>query len=828
MTPALARVAALFVCSGATSLVYQSVWARQLHLVFGTSAVAISTVLTAFMAGLGLGGWLGARWADGYGRPLRAYAMLEAGIAAFAVAFPVLLTGLAGITAGAGVGVEAVAVGALLVMPTTAMGATLPFLARFAVDDEATSGRRLSLLYGLNTAGAVLGAFAGGFLLLPMAGLRQTTALAVALNVALALLAWREDRTVTPASRRPTSAPAAWTGAVVGAMALGGFASMVDEVAWTRVLVLVLGPSAYAFSVMLVTYLVGIATGGSIGGRLADMAMSRGGIRAVALLFAATELLAGASSLLALRVARELPFWYVWLFDALQAWTDPIWLFVVTLLVSGAVLAPPAVFLGAAFPVAARLVVTDDAVGGPVGRVYAAACGGGAVGALVAGLWLLPGMGARDALVLAATVNGVAAAWVVGRLVGVRPVAGLALVMGVILWAAPSWDRRRMTAGTYHYLTRFSDHSRDGIEASVVGDYEMLLYDEGVSSVVTVGRNPRTGNLWLANNGKIDASSQGDLPTQILVAALPLAEASGGDVLVIGLASGITAGAVTVDRAVRSIDIVEIEPGIEAAARLFGAHNHAVLDDPRVRLHADDGRHFVAAAPVARWDVVISEPSNPWISGVANLFTKDFLELGRERLKPGGVWAQWLQVYGMSSEDLRCLLGTFADVYPHVALYASNDLADVILLGSDRPLVPRLEDAAAVFEDPARAAEWRRAGIDDAYELVGLYLLDRDGLLAATHGVPRNTDDNMLIEFSAPLRLHADLVERNLTLLANVMDIPDLDASQADWRALAERLGAWGHNRRAAKALRRAAAFETAHSEAWWALESAARRLEGR
>ena len=826
----LHRVVALFILSGATSLVYQSVWARQLHLVFGTSTFAISTVLAAFMGGLCAGGLLGAGLADSTRRPLRVYALLEAGIALFAMAFPWLLSTLKPlVSAGWSGGTEepgssgfwvGLVVSALLLAPTTAMGATLPLLARFAMTDPSRAGARLSLLYGVNTVGAVCGALVGGFVLLPALGITATTLVAVALNLGVAVLALVEDRRCE-ATVLGEVAPMPVRGfLVVLAMALGGFASMVDEVAWTRVLVLVLGPSVYAFSVMLVTYLLGIAVGGAVGGGLADRAIRRWGYSGAAALFAVTEIGIGLSSLALLRVARELPYWYVWLFDGLQARTDPVWLFVLSMVLSGVVLVPPALGIGAAFPMATRLVMgSGTSIGWPVGVMYGAASFGGAVGAFCAGFVLLPALEVRGTLMVAAGVNGVAAMLVLwGASQRLWAASAMAVVaLGVL--AAPRWDPRIMTAGTYHYLTRFSDHSREGILDSVVGDYELLLYDEGLSSVVTVGRNRTTGNLWLANNGKIDASSQGDLPTQILVALLPMTHVAPERVLVIGLASGITAGAASVFPTVKRLDIVEIEPGIEAAARLFGEHNHHVLDDPRTHLYLDDARHFVEMAPVGTWDIVVSEPSNPWISGVANLFTEDFLREGKERLTPGGVWAQWMQVYGLSPEDLRSLLATFAAVYPNVAVYSSNDLADILVLGSDVPLIPSLAGGRAILADEAVGAEFRRARIHNEIELAGLFILDRDAVIGATHGVELNTDDNMRIEFSAPLRLHNDLVERNVALLGNVMVVPDLVASQQEWERLAVTLGSWGHFRRAAEAKQRAQGFLDRHSDAWWASE---------
>lgn len=816
---ALAWLGALFVVSGATGLVYQTVWSRQLHHVFGTSTLAIATVLAAFMGGLAAGGALAAGRADSAVRPLRAYGLLEIGIGVFALVFPSLLhlaepawvaTWQALPDAPlARAGVQLVLVGAMLVVPTAMMGATLPLLARFAVDGAELAGAAVGRLYAANTLGAVLGTWLAGFVLLPSLGLWTTTVAAATANVALGVAALVLDGTVAPLAP-PASEPGPppvdprRRRAVLVVAALAGFASLVEEVAWTRVLTLMLGASVYAFSTMLLAFLVGIAVGGALGGPLADRALASDRVDGVLRRLALAQLGVAAGGLVLMHAYQELPFAYVWLFDALRAEDHPEALWAVGLLVAGGVMLAPAILMGVTFPLAVRAVVARPGEAGVgVGSVYAWNTLGGVFGAALAGFVLLPWLRVTGTVQLAAAAHGLGAAiaWFAQR--GEGPSAprdrrvGLALA-GVatavaILWP-PAWNPLLMTAGMHTYAGDLSEPTRAAVRRFAVERFELVHYDEGWTSVVTVARNPATGNLWLANNGKVDASTSIDMPTQDLVSLLPFLYAPGReDVLVIGLASGITAGAVTLVDGVERLDVVEIEPAIVEAARFFDAHNHGVLDDPRVRLVLDDGRNHVLRTPPGTYDVIVSEPSNPWLTGVSNLFTREFFELGRSRLKPRGIWSQWVQLYSMDDDDVRSLVGTFASVWPHVLVYAAAEDADLVLIGSEGPLVPTFEAAEALLaEEPVRE-ELARITHDTPARLTAAFLMDRDTLVRMADGYVPNTDDSMRIEYRAPLHLHADTQGVNARMLERHAQIPvdalagDPDRLEALARAYRER-----------------------------------------
>ncbi len=809
---------ALFFVSGATGLVYQTVWARQLHLVFGTSTLAVAVVLAVFMLGLGLGGAALARVVDRVRHPLRLYGWLEVGIGLWALAFPALLEALTPaflslarvLAAGPALttAMQVTTVALLLLPPTAAMGATLPLLARFASEGPTDAGERIGMLYGVNTAGAVAGTAAAGLWALPTLGLAWTTLVAAAGNLGLGAIALALSRTTAPLQERSRQPVVGALGIAV-AMAAAGWASLVYEVAWTRVLALILGGSTYAFTVMLIAFLAGIGLGGRLGGPLADHWHRRHGTAGVWGGLAAIEAAVGLSSYAITHLYDALPWWYLAWFDAVDGAAHPVLMWAGCLVLAGIVLAPPAVLMGLAFPVAVRAALpTDGALGEAAGRVYAANTFGSAAGAAVAGFVLLPALQVRGTVAVAVAVNLTLAAVLGAAAVEHgrwRPPLAALVALALVIALPARWDPMWMTAGLYQYAPMVDHPTKARARAFATGHHDLLYYAEGQASVVTVAQNPESGVLWLANNGKVDASSTGDLSTQVLVSLIPAMHTTPRQTMVIGLASGITAGALAELDSVESLEIVELEPAIEPAARLFDEHNGAVLDDPRVSLVLADARNHVLRAAPQTWDLVVSEPSNPWISGVSNLFTAEFFALGRTRVAPGGIWCQWIQSYGLTADDLTGLLGTFADTWPHVLVYASDDYGDLIVLGSDAPLTPTLAGAEALLTGPA--AE-RLASIDvsHAVDLLARVEQDRAGLLELAQGRPRNTDDNLRIEYAAPLQLHAAPEVEAYALLTRAAQVP-WDAVGDDPLLLADLADAY-HRReapvRALKALRRA------------------------
>jgi predicted membrane-bound spermidine synthase len=790
----------LFLLSGGTSLVYESIWARQLHLVVGTSQLAIAIVLAAFMAGLALGGLAAARWASLVRRPLVAFATLEAFVALYALGFGWMIdpatriylamsSALSEYSAGLAIS-EFIVLGALLLPPTACMGATLPLLARFASSDDSDAGTQVGRLYGANTIGAVLGTGIAGFFLLPRLGLEATTWCTAAANgvVALGALALARRDQALPGDR-PAPAPAeefaptqegVSTAPLLAISALAGFASLLCEVAWFRLMTLILGGSAYSFSVMLLAFLLGIGLGGWVGGSQSDRVFAKSGRFAVLRWLAALQLGVALASWGAMFAYGELPYLFVSLFAKVQG--SPLVLFGATLSIALGVMLVPALLMGASFPFLVRVASGDGTqLSRPVGRLYGANTAGGILGASLGGLVLLPTLQMTGSILAAASINFVAAAIAMtlaapAHLFGRRMVGfGLAVVacVGLVHWQRPAWDPLLMSSGMYQYVARLADYSREGIRDFAVDPFDLLLYEEGRSSVVTVARSRNTGDIWLANNGKVDASSGADMSTQVILAQLPLLLGQRPDkALVIGLASGVSAGSLLLDGRLEQLDIAELEPAMVRGSHFFDEVNNRPLEDPRTHLHLNDARNHLMRTPDAYYDLVVSEPSNPWISGVSNLFTREFFALGRSKLSLRGVWVQWLHIYHMEPRDLRSLLATFADVYPHVGVFRVGE-ADLVLIGAGHPLDMNVATVDEyVGQSKAIVDDLNRVGFSSAEDIVSLYQFGRDALLRLAGDVELNTDDNMRIEYAAPLALHARTSSANATMLEKAAEIP--------------------------------------------------------
>ncbi len=792
----------LFFGSGATGLLYEILWMRRLALVFGGTQMAVSLVLGTFMLGLAGGSLLGGRLADRGRYLLILYGALEIFLGLFALCFPHLLDLLTGWYVAPGGGAVAqwqvraqhsVLLGLLLLPPTLAMGATFPVLVRFAAGQLSRVGSRTGLLYGVNTAGAVFGTWATGFVLLPMLGLRTTELAAAATNGAIGVIAglWglRWAHTALPVDdraersderllrelpddpdqradlrgRQRRSLP--WILAVSGACALAW------EVAWTRFLTLILGSSVYAFSLMLVAFLLGTAGGGL----LASWSLDRPGARPLRILGLAL-CVAALWAALGLALFPLFPFFYVDLYSLVGGHDSLV--FAVQGFLAVGVMTPASLALGMALPLAVGWTSDrPERVGREVARLLASNTLGAVLGALGTGFFLVPLMGIQKAVLATCVLCLVAAAAVleIRSLASRRRRVQQALLAGsaaAIVLLRPAWDPLLMSAGMYQYVSDLSEFSHEAVRNYALSDYEVLYYAEGATSVVTVARSLGSDNIWLANNGKVDASTTDDLRTQILLAHLPAVfRPKMEDVLVVGLASGITAGSVTLHEGLRKMDVLEIEPAVVEASHYFDAHNYRPLEDPRVRSITNDARNHLVRNP-RRYDVIINEPSNPWITGVSNLFTLEFLQLGRARLRTGGLFVQWVQTYGMGKDDLRSLIRTFCEVYPYAVAVTTLEDADLLLVGSEGPLVPwpgRIQD---LLNHPRIGPDLGRIGVREPYDLLSFVLTDRGGLLRLAEDAELNTDDNARIEFSAPLYLHYATQEINARLLMTADDGP--------------------------------------------------------
>lgn len=755
----------LFAVSGAAALIYEVVWTRLLTLQMGHGIAAASTVLAAFMGGLALGaavaGRRGGRLAPG--RALALYAGLELTIGVLALLLPFALTAIRPVLVSAYADGDGGATFAtlrlvtsvlLLAAPAAAMGATFPIASRWMVRSASSAAQDAGGLYAANTLGAAAGAVLAGFILIPWLGLSGSTWVGVALNIAAAAGAYAIARSTTPTANPAPQAVAPRKAEPKGsaprllpegrpwlaALALGasGFASLTLQVVWTRLLVQILGPTTYAFSIVVAIFIIGIAGGAALGAWLVARVRSAAVGLAFAMLISVGLSLAAASSV----------DWALLTMAEIVARPDYQFADVLTrevLMVTGLLL-PMTLAFGAAFPFAVALAAgRDDAVTENLGRIYAVNTVGAIAGALLAGFVLVPQIGLHLTIrAVAVIVGGTAVAVLLsagrvrGRLAGFA-VAAIVLAAG---FALPQWDRLLLSSGAYKYAAAMRGPS---LETALAAG-ELLSYREGASGTVAVRR--LAGTVSLAIDGKVDASNSGDMLTQRLLAHVPLLlHPSPKRVAILGLGSGVTLGS-ALTHPIEAATVLEISPEVVDASRFFTAENHGALNDPRTRLIVGDGRTHLMLGRES-YDVIVSEPSNPWMAGIASLFTREFFDGAKARLAPGGILCQWAHTYDISNDDLRSIVATFLTAFPDGSMWMVGD-ADVLLIGATGSLDERVTGVAAAWQRPGVAADLASVGAVDPFAVTSLFVAQGEALRAWTTGAPLQTDDRSRLEFSGP------------------------------------------------------------------------------
>ncbi|MBI4870997.1 MAG: fused MFS/spermidine synthase [Candidatus Riflebacteria bacterium] len=754
----LALVLACFFVSGAAGLVYEVVWERYLRTVFGCTTGAVAAVLAVFMGGLALGGWLFGRLADRSPDRLALYARLELGCTALALAFPWLFGLVGSVHAwlirgleepGAGIAVARLMLSAaLLLPPTMLMGGTLPVMAR-----HLGAKRRLATLYAVNSLGAAAGCVAAGFVLIDRLGLTATLNLAALLNATAAMgalaarvLTWDageadagEPPGDTAAAVVPAgsgmAAEAAWP--LLAGLFLSGAASMGFEIGWTRVLAMILGSSVHAFALMLAGFIVGIAIG--------SWSLSAEPVRDPALGFARGQVLIGLLGLLSIPFASFLPnlcgslrLAFDWSFGAYQLAQFCLCL---------SLMLPVTFLFGRTFPLGVRAVPGNGADGARVGLAYGVNTAGTLAGSVLAGLVLIPAFGVRHALELSCTASLLAGGLVAARALRWPgwPAAAVGAAAMAIMAVSPAWDLRVLTRPTFRVRSA-ADLAVPGEDAQ--SQPRVIYYREDAVTTVSVEVSPWTGKS-LRVNSKPDAStSRADMQTQRLLAHVPLVlRPPARDLLVIGLGSGVTVAAALL-HPLRFVDCVELSPAVVEASRLFSPENREYWKDPRVRIHVNDARGYLAGSS-RRFDCIISEPSNPWVAGVASLFTAEFFALCRQHLQPGGVMAQWVQTYESSPEIVGILMRTFRTAFPHAQGFLVGH-HNLLLVGSAEPFSPDFVASRARMADGPVRDDLGSMGYTDLFALLATNVLSEAGLAEYAGRGVLHTDDYPLVDYLAP------------------------------------------------------------------------------
>ncbi len=821
------RLAVLFLYtgSGCAALIYEIVWFDRLQLVIGSTAVSLGVLLATFMGGTCLGSLAAPRLIPSRQHPLVSYAMLEAGagILGIAVLFALPVAGrlyIAGVEHGLPGFLVRGAISAACLLPSTLlMGATLPVLGRF-VESSPRGVSWLGLFYAANIAGAVFGCLFAGFYLLRIHDAETATYAAAAINgMAAAISLIIAGRTAYHAGPEPTERPSRESAAaavstrrrflevrpdelpVYLAVAVSGACALSAEVIWTRILSLMLGATVYTFSVVLAVFLgaLGLGTwmGSLVAGRTSKPRLALG---------VCQLLLSAAIAWAAFMLSNVLPYWP--LNPTLS--TSPSLAFQLDVARCLWVVPPAAVLWGASFPLAlAAAALPGRGLDRVVGGLYAANTLGALVGSIATSLWVIPRWGSQDAQ---------------RALIGMSAIAGLALIAPLArrtfhadAGAGQGSDRALRipfagvlmagSAGLAAWLM-ISIPPIPGMlvaygrqMASWIGHVEVIYAGEGINASVAVSQFP-DGVRNFHVSGKVEASSQRqDMRLQRMLAHLPaLIHAKPRSVLVAGLGAGVTAGSFVPYHDITRIAIVEIEPLIPTVvASYFERENDNVLRDPRVRVTYDDARHYLLTTS-DRFDIVTSDPIHPWVKGSATLYTKEYFELVRQHLNPGGIVTQWVPLYETDVDAVKMEIATFFEVFPRGTIWGNARDArgiDIVLMGQRDPGRIDVDEIERRLAEPGLAevaASLRGVGFRSAVDLLATFTGWEPDLRQWLNGSEINSDRTLRLQYLAGMELNsyrsAGIYQELLTYrrFSDELFAASASAKEALWNALVQTL----------------------------------------
>ncbi len=754
---------ALLAASGCASLIYEVVWLQLLQLVIGSSAVSLGLLLAAYMGGLCLGSAALARIVSARRHPLRVYALLELGIAIFGVLelFGIPYVGrlyVAGATEGVpGLLFRGLLVAVCLLPPTLLMGGSLPAIARW-IETTPKGVSWLGFLYSSNVAGAVFGCLLAGFYLLRVHDMVVATYAAAAINVAVVLLSFalaaRTDHApaeATTAEDRAQRVPGATL--VYIAIGFSGLCALGAEVVWTRLLSLLLGPTVYTFSIILAVFLLGLWGGSSVGSNLARRIQNPRMALAGCQLFLAVAIVWTAYTL-----AHSLPYWPIDPWLSLDPWFN----FEIDLWRCVWAIFPATLLWGASFPLALAAVAASRQDSGRLsGEIYAANTAGSIVGALAFSLVLIPTVGTRgsEQLLIALSLAG---AVIAAASVRATPLRLVSMTVGAVVLAwALTLTVTDVPWQVIAYGRRIAPVARAFDLYDRANPTKVLFRGEGINSSVLIAE--RAGQRHFYVSGKAEASTApSDMRLERMMGHVPaLVHLKPRSVLTVGFGAGITAGSFVGYPEMESLVICELEPFIPpASTQYFGKQNYNVLNDRRTRIVYDDARHYIFTTKNT-FDVITTDPIHPWVKGTSTLYSKEYYELVKQHLNPGGVVAQWLPIYDSDAATVKSELTTFFDVFPSGTVWSNNvngEGFDLVLLGQADATVINVDELQQRLDRAAYSAvgaSLSEVGFHSAVDVLATYAGRASDLGPFLAGAQINDDMNLRLQYLAGLGLNS-------------------------------------------------------------------------
>jgi spermidine synthase len=771
----------LFVGSGCAALIYEVVWFQILELVIGSSSISLGVLLGTFMGGMCLGSFLAPRWISRSHHPLKVYALLELGIAASGLVILFGVPLVASVSSS-----RAFLAGICLLPPTLLMGATLPAISRWvAASPEGVSW--MGFFYGGNIAGAVLGSILTGFYLLRVYDVVVATFVALALNVAVALISFALARGKGTEYSTPELAIAS-SGVeysvpfpdVYATIALSGFTALAAEVLWTRLLSLLFGATVYTFSLILAAFLFGLGFGTSFGSFV-----SRSTTKPRIALGWCQLLLCAAMAWAAFALLKSMPWWPVqvtlvanpWLMVQLDA-VRALW-----------VVLPGAILWGASFPLAlASIAPNGQDPGKLVGSVYAANTVGAIAGALLSSLVLVSSFGVQHSLQALIAVSAVSALMMLTADSGQKQsrliftLLAVMVVTGIFVMSVPR------LSGDFVAYGRFVPTN--------AGQSDVIYVGEGKMAFVAVSKKP-DGGLKYHNAGKVQASSDpADMRLQRMLGHLTtLIARNPKNFLVIGFGSGATAGAVSLEPRLEHETVVEIEPLVpQFVSSYFNEYNFNVTNNPKVAVEIDDGRHFLMTTD-RKFDGITSDPLDPWVKGSAALYSEEFFEAAKAHLNPGGVVTQWMQLYQTNEAAVKSEIATFFEVFPLGSIWVNNidgQGYDLVMLGQAEPTRIDIDALVRRVESPeyeAIARSLGEIGFHSVTDLLGTFAGQAVDFRPWLKDAAINSDRNLRLQYLAGFGLNlyrADAIYKKMVAFGPRMPKDFFTGSQASLDALAK------------------------------------------
>jgi len=789
----------LFFCSGFSGLIYEIIWARMLYLTLGSTTVAVSLVLSAFMAGLALGSYYSGKFTQKWSRLLIVYGILEAVIGLFALLSPVLINGLNPVYAwmyglmqshqGLLNIVRFFLAFIILLIPTTFMGATLPVLSKYIVRKKSKLGTGIGALYGLNTIGAAAGCFLTGFVFIRYIGIGWTIILAAVLNLLIALIsillshklgekpiAEKTTDTKTPPKKtkeKPSPLKYPQYKIVLIAFALSGFIALGYEVLWTKAIAFFAGNTSYAFSTMLTTFLLGIGLGGMIAAFFSDR------LKKPFLTFGIAEILIGFCALASIPMFAKL--FYIFkpeLYGDSPA--TPIWMkFVFSLMV----ILLPTLIMGAVFPIVGRLYTrTLKMIGRSIGDIYSINTVGAIFGSFVAGFIIVPLIGIQAGILLLSILQIIIGMILIASSRETTKIFRYSVIIFTILILVFSASIIPISGRIYSVAGR-----------PAIPPGNTIFYDEGITHIVEVLEDTQ-GTRHLILDGGVNASTASlgvGLRIHRMMSQLPLLlHENPRSILLIALGSGMTSGATLAFENLQKIDCAEISPDVVSTAGYFAEWNHNIVNSPRFNLKVEDGRNFMLITPDT-YDVITAGIIHPKHSaGNAGLYSRDYYEICRAKLNDGGIVCQWAPLNGLTLDEFKIITQTFMSVFPRSSLwfaqsYGSWGNSNALLIGSVDSLIMDVNTLSSYFKKQPIYDDLKEEGIEDIYEFLDCFVAGEKTLREFVGEDTRQTTDDLPILEFGPVEMHyreiltllSGIREPILPYLTGIADIPDIDSA---------------------------------------------------